>query len=150
VHLILPRWLAGGRSERGTNSLELAFIAMFLFICIAGIVDIGGAYQHYIVVINASREGARTYARLPCTAANRTAVKSAIVSATLGEAARSSVNLLSNNIVIAPDPSASCPANGALVRVVVRDDYETLLGAFWNATTFPIRAQTSMMFYGTD
>ncbi len=137
-------------NEQGANSLEVAFIALFLFILIAGIVDVGGAFQHYIIVINASREGVRTYARLPCTASNRSAVRSAIVAAAVGEAANSGLTLLTKNVTINPDPAAACPANNSQVRVTVQDDFSTLMGAFWNATSFPVRAQTSMMFYGVD
>jgi Flp pilus assembly protein TadG len=136
--------------EHGANILEMAFIAMFLFIFVAGIVDLGGAFQHYIIVINASREAARTYARLPCLPENRAILRSSIVNAALGEAAGSGLTLLSNNITISPDPAAYCPANGAQVNVTVRDDFSTMMGPFWNASTFPIRAQTSMMFFGTD
>ena len=63
----LARWRAAARQEAGANVLEMAFVAMFMFILIAGIVDLGGAYHSYIIAINGSREGARLYARLPCT-----------------------------------------------------------------------------------
>ena len=128
----------------------MAFVAMFLFLFIAGIVDLGGAFQHYIIVINASREGARTYARLPCLPENRAVLRSAIVGSALGEAERSGLTLQTKNVTISPDPSAYCPANGTQVRVTVQDDFDTMMGPFWEATTFPIRAQTSMMFFGTD
>ena len=55
-----------------------------------------------------------------------------------------------SNVTISPDPATSCPATGAQVRVTVQDDFDTLMGYFWDATTFPIRGQTSMMFYGAD
>jgi len=136
--------------ERGANILEMAFITMFFFVFIAGIVDLGGAFQHYIITINASREGARTYARLPCRSDNRAALHTAIINSAVGEAARSGLTLLSKNVTISPDPATSCPATGAQVRVTVQDDFDTLMGYFWDATTFPIRGQTSMMFYGAD
>ena len=136
--------------EHGASILEMAFVAVFFFLFIAGIADLGGAYQHYIITINASREGARTYARLPCLPENRAALHTAIVNSAVGEAARSGLTLLSKNVTITPDPSASCPARGAQVSVTVQDDFDTLMGAFWDATTFPIRGRTSMMFYGAD
>jgi Flp pilus assembly protein TadG len=142
--------LRRGADERGANLLEMGFVTMFLLIFIAGIVDLGGAFQHYIITINASREGARTYARLPCVSANRAVLRASIVNAAIGEAQQSGLTLLAKNIEIFPDPAAYCPANGAEVTVTVQDDFNTLMGAFWNASTFPIRAQTKMMFFGTD
>jgi Flp pilus assembly protein TadG len=136
--------------ERGAGIMEMAFVSMFFFMFIAGIVDLGGAFQHYIITINASREGARTYARLPCLPENRAALHAAIISSAVGEAERSGLTLLSKNVTITPDPAVACPARGDQVRVTVQDDFDTLMGVFWDATTFPVRAQTSMMFYGAD
>jgi Flp pilus assembly protein TadG len=146
----LARWLAVLRQESGANVIEMAFIAMFMFVLVAGIVDLGGAFQNYIIVINSSREGARLYARLPCTSTNRAAVKSAVVTAARGEAANSNVSVPAGNVTLSPDPSSACPAAGGTVRVTVQVNYQTLMGKFWGATSFPIRSQTSMMFYGTD
>ena len=74
------------RDEKGSSVIEFAFVAMFLFTLVAGAVDFGGAYQNYIVLVNASREGARLYSRLPCKADNRYALESAVKSATVNEA----------------------------------------------------------------
>jgi Flp pilus assembly protein TadG len=144
------RWLQQAGDERGANSLEVAFIAIFLFACTAGIVDLGGAFQHYIIVINASREGARTYSRLPCTSANRVALKNAIVASAVREASNSGLAILPKNVKAIPDPAVSCPGTGAQIRVQVQDDFPAIMGSFWNATTFPVRAETNMMFFGTD
>jgi Flp pilus assembly protein TadG len=141
------RW---GAEERGSNLLEMAFVATFLFLFIAGIVDLGGAFQDYIVAINASREGARTYARLPCVSGNRTVLKSSVVTSAVGEAERSGLKLTASNVSLFPDPTSYCPANGAEIVVTVKVDYPTLMGVFWNAETLPIKAQTRMMFFGTD
>jgi Flp pilus assembly protein TadG len=142
--------MQSAKDERGANSLEVAFIAMFLFACTAGIVDLGGAFQHYIIVINASREGARTYSRLPCTLANRVALKSAIVDSAVREASNSGLDILPKNVKVTPDPATSCPGTGAQIQVQVQDDFPAIMGALWDATTFPIRAETDMMFFGTD
>jgi Flp pilus assembly protein TadG len=142
--------MQSAKDERGANSLEVAFIAMFLFACTAGIVDLGGAFQHYIIVINASREGARTYSRLPCTPDNRVALKSAIVDSAVREASNSGLDILPKNVKVTPDPATSCPGTGAQIQVQVQDDFPAIMGALWDATTFPIRAETDMMFFGTD
>ena len=146
----LQRILRNSQDERGASLLEMGFVSIFFFVFIAGIVDLGGAYQHYIITINASREGARTYARLPCMSSNQSALHTAIVNSAVGEAARSGLTLLAKNVSITPDPSTSCPARGTQVKVIVQDDFDTLMGFFWDASIFPIRAQTSMMFYGAD
>jgi Flp pilus assembly protein TadG len=136
----------------------MAFIAMFMFILIAGVVDLGGAYQHYIIVINASREGARMYSRLLCTTSTRAAVRQQVITAIIGEPKPESeadksgnqLTLMAGNVTISPDPASACPVAGAEVNVTVQVEYESLMGAFWGATTFPIRARTSMMYYGTS
>ena len=149
--LRLPGRLRGlfriARSESGATSLELAFVALLLFVLIAGLTDLGGAYQHYIVTINASREGARMYARLPCNSSNREDLRDAVIAAALGEADGSRITLLEDNVTLTPNPVGGCPASGAEVTVTVQDDFDALLGAFWGGATFPIRASTSMMFY---
>lgn len=147
----LGQWWAALRQESGANALEMAFVAMFMFILIAGIVDLGGAYQNYIIAINSSREGVRLYARLPCTSTNRTALKSAVVLAAQAEVGETkSITVTAANVTLSPNPASACPADGATVRVTVQVDYKTSMGQFWGATTFPIRAQTSMMAYGSD
>lgn len=143
-------WWAAARQESGANVLEMAFIAMFLFILVAGIVDLGGAYQNYIIVINSSREGARLYARMPCTSTNRTSIRPAVIAAARAEAANSNVTVLASDVTLSPNPDTACPAASSTVRVTVQISYQTLMGKFWGATTFPIRAQTNMMFYGSD
>ena len=48
-----------GRSERGAALLEVALtLPLLLFVCI-GILEFGRAYQHWQVLTNAAREGAR-------------------------------------------------------------------------------------------
>lgn len=147
---LLRRALRCMGDEQGSNAIEMSAIAIFMFVLIAGIVDIGGAYQHYMVVINSSREGARMYARLPCTPKTAAAVKTAVIDAAVGEAATSRLNILPQNVTITPDPGGACPKAGAIVTVQVRDDYKTLMGGFLGVNTFPIRGQTKMEFYGSD
>jgi Flp pilus assembly protein TadG len=49
------RW----RSARGAELVEFALVLPLLLLLIAGIVDFGFLFQHYLVVTNAAREGAR-------------------------------------------------------------------------------------------
>ena len=49
----LRQTLRAPRDEQGASIIEMAFVSIFFFLFIAGIVDLGGAYQHYIITINA-------------------------------------------------------------------------------------------------
>lgn len=149
------RWRGAAGEERGASVLEMAFIAMFVFVLVAGIVDLGGAYHDHIILINSSREGARLYSRMPCTSSTRGGMKTAVINAAIGEATKTKDGKLMNeleltaaNVSIQPD--GRCPAPNETVSVTVRIDYKTMMGPFWGATTFPISARTSMMFYGAD
>ena len=143
-------WRGLCRQESGVNTVEMTFIAMFVFVLIAGIVDLGGAYHDYIIAINSSREGARLYSRLACTTSNRASITPAVVAAVQAEAENNALVLTAANVELDPDPTQLCPQSNSTVRVVVRFNYNTLMGQFWGASTFPIQTQTSMMFYGSD
>ena len=50
--------LASKRTERGAATVEMAMVTIFLFMLIAGIVDMGRAFYAYIGVQEAAQEGA--------------------------------------------------------------------------------------------
>ena len=136
--------------ERGSNLIEITFVAMFMFGLVAGIVDIGGAFHDYIIVVNASREGARTYSRLPCKSDNRSLLRSAILNSALTEANSGGLGLTSSNVTITPNPTSACPVGGDTISVGVRVDYHSIFGDLFGADNFPIRGQATMVFYGND
>ncbi len=136
--------------ERGSNLIEITFVALFMFGLVAGIVDIGGAFHDYIIVVNASREGARTYSRLPCKTDNRSLLRSAIINSVLTEANGGGLGLTSSNVTITPNPTSACPASGDTVSVTARVDYDSIFGDLFGADSFPIRGFTTMVFYGND
>ncbi len=139
------------RDDRGTAVAEMAMTLVLLIILLAGAVDIGRAFQDYIVVINASREGARRAAQLPCNGSNQSALRSAIVQAAVGEAAGSNTTITAGDVTITPDPVGSgCPAAGATVEVAVSIDFSTALGGIIGLTEFPIGASTTMIYFGND
>ena len=132
------RLLQRSRDERGANILEMAFVAIFLFLFIAGIVDLGGALSTLHYCHQCLAEGARTYARLPCLPENRTALHSAIVGSALGEAARSGLTLLAKNVTIfARSVRHLVLPLAAQVRVTVQDDFDTMMGSFWERNHIP-------------
>lgn len=48
----------GSTRERGASVVEMAFVAIFLFVLTAGIIDLGRAYLTRIAVHDAAQEGA--------------------------------------------------------------------------------------------
>lgn len=149
-------WLARKvRSERGANLIEMSFIIVILLALVVGAVDLGFAYQHYGVVLNASREGARFYSRTPCSSSNRAALRSAIVNAVVNETNANTnaagVRILPQHVTISPDPSAAgCPASGASVEVRVSVLYRSQFGELIGLGEIPISASATMMYYGSD
>ena len=47
------------QSERGANLVEFALVIPLLVLMLVGVADLGRAFQTYIAVTNAAREGAR-------------------------------------------------------------------------------------------
>lgn len=132
--------------------VETTLVSVFLLLLVGGMVDLGGAFQNYIIVTNAAREGARAAARLPCKADNRVALRAAIVQASLDEAAGSNVVLAATDIVIAPDPvSEGCAAAGEPIEVTVMVSYQTLLGSLWGGgAAITVRNSATMAYAGAD
>ena len=143
-------WLAHLRNEDGSNLIEFAFIGMFVIGLVAGTVDLGGAFQRYTILVNASREGARAYSRMPCKSDNRSGLKDAVVNAVIREAAGTNVIINAGEVTVSPNPLSGCPAAGAAVRVMVQHNYPTIFGEIVGFDNLTIRASTSMAFYGTD
>jgi Flp pilus assembly protein TadG len=139
------------RGDRGANVVEMALISTVLLLMVAGVVDVGRAFNNYIIVINASREGARQAARLPCVSGNRAQYRTAVVDAAIQEATGSSVALAEEDISISPDPvGRGCAAAGANIEVTVQFDFDTFMGAILGASQLPIQSATSMVYFGSD
>ncbi|MFO7631689.1 MAG: TadE/TadG family type IV pilus assembly protein [Caldilinea sp.] len=127
--------------------IEMAFVVILMLSFIVGAVDLGSAYQQYGVVLNASREGARLYARLPCNSANRTALRAAIRNAAVNEP-DGGVTITAQDVQITPDPASSCPAAGAPIAVRVTVLYRTQFGELLGLGDIPISASVDMVYYG--
>jgi len=138
------------RLDRGSSIIEFGLVIMILMAFVVGVVDLGYAYQHYGVVLNASREGARLYSRLPCTASNRLALHNAIIDAVILEAGSGRINARDQDVVLSPDPATGCPAAGMPVDVQLRIRYDSQFGALIGIDDILISASTSMVYYGTD
>lgn len=148
----MGRYLRGACSgEKGQDLIEFAISVMLLLALASGIVDFGGAFQHYIVVTNSSREGARQAARAPCdvsSSAQRAAYRASVVSAALNEAAVGNVTITAANVAIVPDPvSQGCAVAGNPVVVTVSHNY-TLQLATLGITSLNLRGRTEMAYSG--
>lgn len=142
------------RSEKGANLVEMAFVSIFLLLLVAGIADLGRAFNNYIIITNAAREGARFAARMPCNAGSAASLKSAIEATVVREAVNSGIDLADGaltDIAISPDPvGGGCPADGTPVAVTVTYDFATILGGVLGSAEFPLRSTTTMLFFGND
>jgi len=137
--------------ERGVNLVEMALVIMLLLIAMAGAVDIGRAFNHYIIITNAAREGARTASRTPCKEDNHTQLRNAIVSAVLREATESGIALTGDDVTILPDPVANgCAAAGAPIVVRVNFQMTTIMGGILGYGEIPLQSEVQMVFFGSD
>jgi len=128
------------RGERGQNLVEFAIVALLLILLIAGIADIGRAFHSYMIVENASREGARYASRFPDSL-------TAIQNAAIREAANSHVTLVPADISV---PVGLNGTRGNPVTVQIRYHIDTILGAIIGAATIPMRVETTMVIFGRD
>lgn len=142
------------RSEEGANLVEMAFVSIFLLLLVAGVADLGRAFNNYIIITNAAREGARFAARMPCNAGSAAGLTTAIEAAVIREAVNSGIDLNDDTlttIAISPDPaSGGCPAGGAPVAVTVTYDFATILGGILGRAELPLSSTTTMLFFGND
>lgn len=146
----------GVHEEKGASLVETALVMTFLLLLVAGIVDFGGAFQNYIIITNAAREGARTAARLPCKRTggsddNTAALRNAIVQSVTREAAGSNLTLAADQITVTPDPvTESCPVAGEPFEIRVTVRYQALLGGILGMAEFPVSNSATMAFAGND
>ncbi len=142
------------QGEEGQNLVELALVMLLLLALLAGAVDVGRAFNNYIIITNASREGARIAARLPCKAsgagANLAALTTAIKNAAISEASNSGITLATGDITITPNTATTCPTAGGVIRVTVDYDFTPVLTDAIGIAPFNMSNFTEMLWYGVD
>ena len=126
------------RSERGASLIETALVLPLLLLLVGGIVDFGFAFNNYITITNAAREGARYASRFPNDA-------DGILNAAKQEATNFGVILTDDELTISPDPPGGA---GTTITVTIEHDYEPLLGGIIRINPITISAGTSMIVYG--
>jgi Flp pilus assembly protein TadG len=141
------------QSERGSNLVEFALVTFFILVpLLAGIADVGRAFNSYMVITNAAREGARAASRLSCypaDAAQRAVYKSRIEQIVRGEVAGSAVPPDSLSITIDPDPvDTGCAVGAEEIQVSVSYLYTTILSSVLGIGDFTMSSSTSMAKVG--
>jgi Flp pilus assembly protein TadG len=128
-------------------------VSIVLLLLLAGAVDVGRMFYHYIAVTNAAREGARTASRLPCDpalAASRNAVRDAIVASAVNEAAAVGTVVLAANVTITPDPVATgCAAGGTPIQVTVAFDFVNIFSTLLGSAGVRLSNQATMVAFGS-
>ena len=137
-------------AESGQSIVELALVLVVLLILLAGAVDFGNVFRHYIIITNAAREGARYASHFPHFAEG-------IRLATRQEAENGGVILADANILIAPEPPVGAdPGNisvaqpGESIIVSVEFDVPMMVSEIIGLTTVTIRTRTEMVVFGLD
>ena len=135
----LPR---GGRAQRGQSLIEMALVLTLLILLFAGIADLGRAFNNYIILTNAAREGARMGSHYP----DQTAM---IIRAARQEAEDSGVALADGDISIEFPRRTMAP--GSPIRVVVTHDFDTILGGiFGYGEVLTLSGYADMVIFGRD
>lgn len=125
--------------EQGASLVEFALVALLLLLLLTAVVDLGRAYHSYIVITNASREGARYGSRFPGHTAG-------ILAAVQQEAAGNGMTLTADDIqVTVPSPAHS----GDTIVVEVSFDFDTFMGGILGMNTITMRRATEMVVFGT-
>jgi Flp pilus assembly protein TadG len=129
--------------------VELALVTFLLVLLLVGVFDFGRAFNSYVVITNASREGARYASHFPH-------YRDGILAAAKREADGSSVILEDGDIDVDPEPvqeDPDDPANaqpGDPITVTVSYDFPTILGDIVGAGSLTMRARTVMVVFGFD
>jgi Flp pilus assembly protein TadG len=155
------------RTQHGQNLLETALVLPLFLLILAGIVDVGRAFNTFMVLSNMTREGARVAARSPCytgttakAATQRMAYRAAIIQAMTDEitdasGTERSIDPADLVITLTPDPfDDNCPARGEPLRVAVAYPYQTFMngvpllgGGSFGLGTLTLRTATDMAIY---
>jgi hypothetical protein len=128
------------RSKKGQSLVETALVVPLLLLLVVGVIDVGRAFNNYIIIANASREGARYGSRFP-------AHIDGIVQATVGEATDSGI------VLTAADIEVFCPAgtgSGNVIQVTVSFTFTTIIGSLIGLDTLQLSTGTQMIIYGMD
>jgi Flp pilus assembly protein TadG len=119
------------------------------------VIDFGRAFNSYVVITNASREGARyacRYAPRPEDADENSLqeFRKSIVNAVEQEAAVSSVDPEELDITTDPDLDGVTVPSGDPITVTVSYTVPTIIADIAGFGSLPLRASTTMVVFGQD
>jgi len=127
------------RDERGANLVEMALVMLLLLLLLAGVADFGRAFNNYIIIINASREGARYGSHFPH-------LEEGIKQAAIQEAANSGLTLAPGDITVI---GLNAPP-GAPIEVRIAYHFDTIMGGITGIGNITLRSRTEMIVFGQN
>lgn len=129
------------RRQRGASMVELALVLFILLLLVAGVADFGRVFNSYVVITNASREGAR-YASQFAWAGQEQGIRDAAKQ----EAVGSSVD--PDDLIIETDPRDLADATlYGPITVTVRYTVPTIIANIAGFGALPLHAQTQMVVF---
>jgi len=121
------------RGERGQDLIELALVLPVLLLILVGVVDLGRAFQSYLVITNAAREGARQAAQ---NAFDTNAIRETALQETRN------AGIADSAVVVSVVPGSS----GSPVRVSVQYDFALLSGVL-PVNSVPLSSTVEMVAF---
>ena len=128
-----------GRPERGSSLAEFALILPILAFLVLGVADLGRAFHDYVVITNASREGARYASRFPADGAG-------IVRVARQEATNNGLDPATISVSV---DTVGAEA-GQPIRVTTTYQFHTILGGMIRQSILPLEHTTEMVVFGID
>lgn len=125
--------------EQGANLVELALLLPLLVLLLVGVADFGRAFNSYIIITNASREGARYASRFPW-------LENATIQVTIREAANTGIQLHPRNVTV----NGVGAVQGQPIKVIVTYEFATILGSIIGVNILTLEASTEMIVFGRD
>lgn len=134
-------------NQQGASLVEMALILPLLVLILAGVADLGRAFHDYIVIHNASREGARYASHFPpINTANIDTTKQVAAN----EAVNSGVTIPVNQVEVVPTYASNTLAQGNPVTVTVRYGFRPIFTRIIGLNVITMTARTQMVVFGYD
>jgi Flp pilus assembly protein TadG len=125
------KWM---RREEGQSYVETALVLPFLILLVMGVLDIGRAFNAYIVVTNAAREGARYGI---AHSGNADGIRARVLQETTG----TGVTVDSADIAISY-PDGQAPRNP--IQVTVTHNFQIIASLVLGLDSVPVTATAEM------
>ena len=127
------------RHNKGGSMVELALLLPLLVLILAGVVDLGRAFHDYIVITNASREGARYASHFPN---DLTGIRDTANDEAVSTGVAIDTNQVSVDVLNAP--------SGDPITVTVHYGFHTILARIVGVPTIMLTSRTQMVVFGYD